>query len=50
MEYSTEKEFLQPILDHGMEGMSEVLQNLFNLAMRMEREDETWLAESKRYI
>ena len=39
MEYSTEKEFLQPILDHGMEGMSEVLQNLFNLAMKLEREN-----------
>ena len=24
-EYSTEKELLQPILEHGMEGMSEVL-------------------------
>ena len=50
MEYNTEKEILQPIFEHGMEGMSEVLQKLFNLAMRMEREDETWLAESKRYI
>ena len=39
MEYSTEKESLQPILEHGMEGMSEVLQKLFNLAMRMEREN-----------
>ena len=28
MEYSTEKEILQPILDHGMEGMSEVLQKI----------------------
>ena len=26
MEYSTEKEILQPILAYGMEGMSEVLQ------------------------
>ena len=33
MEYNTEKEFLQPILDYGMEGSSEVLQNLFNLAL-----------------
>ena len=39
MEYSTEKEILQPIFEHGMEGMSEVLQKLFNLAMRMEREN-----------
>lgn len=39
MEYSTQKEILQPILDHGMEGMGEVLQNLFNLAMQLEREN-----------
>ncbi len=39
MEYSTEKEILQPILDHEMEGMSEVLQKLFNLAMKLEREN-----------
>ena len=39
MEYSTEKEILQPILEHGIEGMSEVLQKLFNLAMRLEREN-----------
>ena len=39
MGYSTEKEILQPILDHGMEGMSEVLQKLFNLAMKLEREN-----------
>ena len=39
MEYSTEKEILQPILDHGMEGMSEVLQKLFKLAMKLEREN-----------
>ena len=39
MEYSTEKEILQPILEHGMEGMSEVLQKLFNLAMKLEREN-----------
>ena len=36
MGYSTEKEILQPILDHGMEGMSEVLQKLFNLAMKLD--------------
>ena len=39
MEYSTEKEILQPILEYGLEGMSEVLQNLFNMAMRLEREN-----------
>ena len=39
MEYSTEKEILQPILEHGMEGMFEVLQKLFNLAMKLEREN-----------
>ena len=39
MEYSTEKEILQPIFDHGMEGMAEVLQKLFNLAMKLEREN-----------
>ena len=39
MEYSTEKEILQPIFDHGMEGMSEVLQKLFNLTMKLEREN-----------
>ena len=39
MEYSTEKEILQPILEHGMEGMSEVLQKLFNFAMKLEREN-----------
>ena len=39
MEYSTEREILQPILDHEMEGMSEVLQKLFNLAMKLEREN-----------
>ncbi|MBR2427078.1 MAG: hypothetical protein IKB16_10110 [Lentisphaeria bacterium] len=39
MEYSTEKEILQPVLDHGMEEMSEVLQKLFNLAMKLEREN-----------
>ncbi len=39
MEYSTEKEILRPILEHGLEGMSEVLQNLFNMAMRLEREN-----------
>jgi hypothetical protein len=38
MGYSTEKEILQPVLDHGMEGMSEVLQKLFNLAMKLEHE------------
>ena len=32
MEYSTEKEILQPILDHGMEGMSEVLQKLSQIS------------------
>ena len=39
MKHNTEKEILQPILDHGMEGMSEVLQKLFNLAMKLEREN-----------
>ena len=38
MEYSTEKEILQPIFEHGMEGMSEVLQKLFNLAMNWMKE------------
>ena len=27
------------LLNHGMEGMSEVLQKLFNLAMKLEREN-----------
>ena len=39
MEYSTEKEILQAIYERGMEGMSEVLQKLFNLAMKLEREN-----------
>ena len=39
MEYGTEKEILQPILKHGMEGMSGFLQKLFNLAMKSEREN-----------
>jgi len=38
MEYSTEHEFLQPILEKGFDGMAEVLQNFFNLAMKIERE------------
>ena len=46
MEYSTEKEILQPIFDHGMEGMSEVLQKLFNLAMKLERD----ITESPRSL
>ena len=39
MEYGTEKEILQQILKHGMEGMSGFLQKLFNLAMKLEREN-----------
>ena len=38
-EYSTEKEILQPIFERGFEVMSEAVQNLFNLAMRMERKN-----------
>ena len=38
MEYSSEKKSLQPIWEHGMEEMSEVLQKLFNLARKLERE------------
>lgn len=38
MEYSTEEEFLQPILEKGFDGMPEMMQNLFNLAMKIERE------------
>ena len=39
MEYSTEKEILQAIFERGFEEMSEVLQKLFNLAMKLEREN-----------
>ena len=39
MEYSTEKEILQAIFERGFEGMSEAVQNLFNLAMKLEREN-----------
>ena len=38
MECSTEQEFLQPILEKGFDGMPEMMQNLFNLAMKIERE------------
>lgn len=38
MECSTEQEFLQPILEKGFDGMVEMMQNLFNLAMKIERE------------
>ena len=48
MKYSKEKEFLQPILDYGMEGMSAVLQNLFNLAMKLERENALKAAPYQR--
>ena len=50
MEYNTGKEFLQPILDHGMEGMGEVLQNLFNLAMKLERENALKAAPYQKMI
>ena len=39
MKYSTEKEILQAIFERGFEGMSEVLQKLFNVAMKLEREN-----------
>ena len=48
MEYNTEREFLQPILERGLEGMSEVLQNLFNLAMKLERENALKAAPYQR--
>src|SRR5574344_1871892 len=38
MECSTEQEFLQPIFEKGFDGMQEAMQNLFNLAMKIERE------------
>jgi len=38
MEFSTEHEFLQPILEKGFDGIAEVMQNLLNLAMKFERE------------
>ncbi len=38
MECSTEQEFLQPIWEKGFDGMPEMMQNLFNLAMKIERE------------
>ena len=48
MKYSTEKEFLQPIWEHGMEGMSEVLQDFFNLAVKLERENALKAAPYQR--
>ena len=38
MEYSTQNDILQPILENGIEGFSEVLQKMLNLAMKLERE------------
>ena len=38
MGFSTEHEFLQPILEKGFDGITEVMQNLLNLAMKFERE------------
>lgn len=38
MERSTEVEFLQPILEKRFNGMPEMMQNIFNLAMKIERE------------
>ena len=38
MQCSTEPEFLQPILEKGFDGMQETMQNIFNLAMKIERE------------
>lgn len=39
MECSTPKDFLQPILENGIEGFGEVMQNLLNMAMKIEREN-----------
>ena len=41
MEYSTQNDILQPILENGIEGFSEVLQKMLNLAMKLEREKGT---------
>ena len=38
MEYSTQNDILQSILENGIEGFSEVLQKMLNLAMKLERE------------
>ena len=38
MGYSTQNDILQPILENGFEGFSEVLQKMLNLAMKLERE------------
>lgn len=38
MKYNTEEKFLQPILEKVFNGMAEVMQNFFNLAMKIERE------------
>ena len=38
MEYSTQNDILQPILENGIEGFSEVLQKMLNLAMKLECE------------
>lgn len=38
MKCSMEPEFLQPILEKGFDGVPEMMQNIFNLAMKIERE------------
>ena len=49
MEYSTEKEILQAIYERGFEGMSEVLQKLFNLAMKLVEVNRRRNRKSLRY-
>lgn len=39
MECSMPEEFLQPILDNGLEGFYEIMQKMLNLAMKIEREN-----------
>lgn len=39
MEFTTLKDFLQPVLEHGLDGMAEATQLLLNLAMKIEREN-----------
>lgn len=48
MECSTPNEFLQPILDSGLEGFCEVMQSLLNMAMKIERENALHAASYQR--
>lgn len=48
MECNMPKEFLQPILENGLEGFNEVMQSLLNLAMRIERENALCAAPYQR--